>query len=357
MPLLINNDVTARVLRTADAVTAMESAFRQLAEGNAAFQPRTDFWSPTAAVGDYFRWGSLIGMIADPPTFALRFKSDILEWTGSNRAFTEKWFNMEPGRYCGFIILIDTTNGEIIGLLNDGVIQHVRVGATAGVGAKYLSRPDSHVLGMLGSGGMARTYAEAICAVRPIEEIRIHSPTPENRERLAHALARDLGIAVRAVDDARTALTDADIVATCTDSRRPVYTADMLALHRPGAFIVRTRPDEMDDATFEAVDRVVVTSQEGYAEYVIGSQAERDRRPMDAAYRRRYRSNAAWDRLAEVVAGKAPGRRTATETIFHHNQSAGIQFAAVGRLVYERAKALGLGLPIPMDWFQQDIRN
>lgn len=357
MPLLIDNDVTARVLTASDAVAAMESAFRQLAGGNAAFQPRTDFWSPTAAVGDYFRWGSLIGMIADPPTFAIRFKSDILKWTEYGGAVTEEWYNMEPGRYCGFIILIDTTNGEIIGLLNDGVIQHVRVGATAGVGAKYLSRPDSHVLGMLGSGGMARSYAEAICAVRPIEEIRVYSPTAANRERFAQEMTARLGIPVRAVDDPRRALTDADIVATCTDSRRPVYTADMLKLHRPGAFIVRTRPDEMDDATLQSVDRVVVTSKEGYAEFIIGSEAERNRRPMDREYRRRYQPNSAYDRLAEVVAGTSPGRTTATQTIFHHNQSAGIQFAAVGRLVYERAKAAGLGVRIPMEWFQQDIRN
>jgi len=357
MPLLISNDVTARVLTVPDAVAAMENAFRQLANGDAAFQPRTDFWSPTATVGDYFRWGSLIGMLGDPPTFALRFKSDILKWTEYSGAVTEEWYNMEPGRYCGFIILIDTTNGEIIGLLNDGIIQHVRVGATAGVGAKYLSRPDSHVLGMLGSGGMARTYAEAICAVRPIEEIRVFSPTPANRERFAEEMTRLLGIPVRAVDSPRTALADVDIVATCTDSRRPVYTADMMTLHRPGVFIVRTRPDEMDDATLKSVDRVVVTSKEPYTEFIIGSEADRNRRPLDREYRRRYQPNTAFDRLAEVVAGKAPGRRSATETIFHHNQSAGLQFAAVGRLVYDRAKAAKLGVPIPMDWFQQDIRN
>jgi alanine dehydrogenase len=357
MPLLISNDVTARVLRVSEAVTVMDDAFRQLSNGLAAFQPRTDFWSPKTATGDYFRWGSLLGMTGNPPTFALRFKSDIIQWKEENGRLNEKWYNMEPGRYCGFIILIDTTNGEIIGLLNDGIIQHVRVGATAGVGAKYLSRPDSHVLGILGSGGMAHTYAEAICAVRPIEEIRVFSPTAANRERFAAELSETLKKSVVAVDSAQAALKDVDIVATCTDSRVPVYTVDMLALHRPGVFIVRTRPDEMDDATFEAVDRVIVTSKENYAEYVIGSEEERNRRPMDKEYRRRYRPNQGYDSLADVVAGKVPGRRTATETIFHHNQSAGIQFAAVGRLVYERAKEAKLGVSIPMDWFQQDIRN
>ena len=102
----------------------------------------------------------------DPPPMALRFKSDILSWTEYKGAVTEELHNMEPGTYCGFIILIDIINGEIIGLMNDGVLNHVWVGA-------------------VGSGGMAETYAEAACVVQPIKEIRVYSPAPENREAYA----------------------------------------------------------------------------------------------------------------------------------------------------------------------------
>jgi ornithine cyclodeaminase/alanine dehydrogenase-like protein (mu-crystallin family) len=76
----------------------------------------------------------------DPPTLALRFKSDILTWTEYDGAVTEEWHNMEPGKYCGFVILIEMTSGEIIALMNNGIIRHARVGGTAAVGAKYLSR-------------------------------------------------------------------------------------------------------------------------------------------------------------------------------------------------------------------------
>ena len=78
MALLINNDVTERVLEMSDAVNAMENVLKQYAVGLADFQPRTDFWSPTAVGGDYYRWGSLIGMMYEPPTLALRFKSDMM---------------------------------------------------------------------------------------------------------------------------------------------------------------------------------------------------------------------------------------------------------------------------------------
>ena len=97
MPLLINNDVTARVLDIGEAVSAMESVLLQYAQGYATFQPRTDLWSPTAKDGDYYRWGSLLGAMANPPTLALRFKSDILRWTDYGGVQTEEWFCMEPG--------------------------------------------------------------------------------------------------------------------------------------------------------------------------------------------------------------------------------------------------------------------
>lgn len=357
MALLIDNDVTAGVLRMDQALTAMESAFRQYAQGMAAFQPRTDLWSPTAKNGDYYRWGSLLGAIADPPTLAFRFKSDILSWTDYAGATTEEWHCVEPGRYCGFIILVDTTNGEVIALMNDGIIQHVRVGATTGIGAKYLAREDASRLGILGSGGMARAYAEALCMVRPsISEIRVHSPTPANRQVFAQEMGEKLGVSVVPCEDPREALDGADIVATCTDSRNPVYFEEFLRLHAPGAFLVNVRPDEMDEATYGRVDRVVATDNAALNEYILGSKEDRDRRPLGPEYRRRYAASDR-DTLPEIIAGEKPGRVRADEVIFYANQSAAIQFAAIGRLVYDAAKAQGLGHPIPAEWFLQDIRN
>lgn len=356
MPLLISNDVVSRVLDTGEAIEAVASAFRQHADGMAAFQTRTDLWSPTAAQGDYYRWGSLLGAIADPPTLAFRFKSDILTWREYGGAVTEEWHCVEPGRYCGFILLIDTSNGELIAMINDGIVQHERVGATTGVGVRHLARPDAKVVGMLGSGGMARSYLRAIRAVRDVEECRVFSPTPENRARFAGEMADELGIRVAAVADKEAALDGADIAALCTDSRVPVFTANMTGLLRPGALIVNVRHDEIDGETYEACDRVVITSNKRLNEFVLGSEEDRARRPMDRHYRRRYQDTA-FEELPPIVAGRADGRRDEGELIFFHNISAGIQFAAVGRLVYERARERRLGTPLPIDWFLQDIRN
>jgi len=56
-------------------------------------------------------------------------------------------------------------NGEPLALINDGYLQHMRVGGCAGLGAKYLSREDACDVGIFGSGGMARSHVGAVVAL------------------------------------------------------------------------------------------------------------------------------------------------------------------------------------------------
>lgn len=352
MATLIDNDVTQRVLEMDEAVDAIESAFTQLGERDAAFYPRTDIVAPTAEDGDYYVWGSLLGAIREPPRLAFRFKSDILQWQDHGDHVTEEKFNMEPGTFMGFIQLFDMSTGELLGLLNDGALQHVRVGATAGVACDQLAREDASTVGVLGSGGMARTYVQAFDVVRDIDEVKVYSPTVENRETYAEEMGAELDADVRAVESAEAAVRDVDIAATTTDASEPVYREEWL---EDGLFLVDVRSIEVEDDAAEAADRVLGTAREGYMNRVIGSDADQER----------YMSNRGvsgfedhdYPTLDEVLAGEAPGRQSDSETIYYHNRSAGIQFAAVGDLVYEAASEAGLGTEIPIEWFQQDIRN
>ncbi len=62
--------------------------------------------------------------------------------------------------------------------------------------------------------------------------------------------------------------------------------------------------------------------------------------------------------LSQLVAGKVPGRSSRQQiTYFHNSPGNGIQFAAVGAKLYEKAKAQGLGRQVPTEWFLQDIRD
>lgn len=352
MPKLISNDVTKDVLEMDEAVDAIESAFTQLGRRDATFYPRTDIVAPTAEAGDYYVWGSLLGAIRDPPRLAFRFKSDVLRYEDHGDHTTEEKFNVEPGTFMGFVQLYDMATGELLGLINDGALQHVRVGATAGVACDQLAREDASRVGVLGSGGMARTYVEAFDVVRDLEEVTVYSPTAANREAYAEEMDERLDAEVRAVDSAEAAMRDVDIAATTTDASQPVYRREWL---EDGLFLVDVRSIEVEDAAVEAADRVLGTAREGYMDRVIGSESDRQRyqehRGVSGFEDHDYPT------LDEVLVGDAPGRRDDDETIFYHNRSAGIQFASVGNLVYERATEAGRGTAVPLEWFQQDIRD
>jgi len=111
-----------------------------------------------------------------------------------------------------------------------------------------------------------------------------------------------------------------------------------------------------DDTALAAVDKGFGNNPDAHNELIVGSAEQRAKRPSNKEFRRNYHAMP-YPLLANVISGNIRGRENDTEAIFYSNNSSGLQFAAVGRLVYERAKAAKLGVPLPIEWFLQDIRN
>jgi alanine dehydrogenase len=377
--LIIGNDVVAQILTMRDVLRVQEEAFRKLPTGGAIHRPRIDLYFPCEREDGYFRWGSMEG--ANDGFFAIRMKSDVITWPKTpDGGWTEDKYCREPGTYCGVIFLVSTRNGEPLAFINDGVLQHMRVGAGAGVGTKYLSREDSHVVGMLGSGGMARTFLEAFTCVRDIRLCNVYSPTPQNREAYAEEMAKRLNIEVRPVDNPREALRGADIISSATDSMKPVYDAEWL---EPGQHVTNLGRREMPDAAMSKFDVVVRQGTAGLqmkeserfqaerglspAAFIGGTPEEMKRIPEknpqpgfggdSPEFMDRGKGGDKPD-FADLVTGKCKGRTSRDQITFYRNVgNQGLQFSAVGGWVYTEAVRRGLGREIPTDWFLQDIRD
>ena len=161
--LLIDNPTVERLLPMIECIDAQDRAFRGLPTGDSVHRPRIDLYMPAERPDGYYRWGTMEGASNELGVFAIRMKSDILHWPRDEHGFwKEEKYAVEPGTYCGLIFLFSTRNGEPLAIINDGILQHMRVGGGAGLGVRYLSRPDAQTVGMIGSGGMARTYLEGI---------------------------------------------------------------------------------------------------------------------------------------------------------------------------------------------------
>jgi alanine dehydrogenase len=377
--LLINNAVVSQLLTMDDCIRVQEEAFRQLPTGGAIHRPRIDMYVPCERADGYFRWGSMEG--ANDGYFAIRMKSDIITWPqDENGNWTEEKYCREPGTYCGVIFLVSTRNAEPLAFINDGVLQHMRVGGGAGLGVKYLAREDTHVVGMLGSGGMARTFLEAFKCVRDVRLCKVYSPTPAHREAFADEMSRRLNIEVRAVDDPREAVRGADILSSCTDSMAPVYDAEWI---EKGMHVTNLGRREMPDAANDKFDLVVRQGTAGLqmreserfqaerglspAAFIAGSAEEMQRIPAKSTqagfggdspeFMDRGKGGDKPD-FADLVTGKCAGRSSRGQVTFYRNVgNQGLQFSSVGGWVYQQAVKQKKGREIPTEWFLQDIRD
>ena len=182
--LMIDNDIVKRVLTMRECIEAQERAFAGTLTGASVSRPRIDMFVPCNREDGYYRWGSVEG--ASDGVLAVRLKSDIMTWPeGPDGTRTESKYCMRPGTYCGLVLLFSTQDGEPLAIINDGHLQHMRVGASAGIGARLLAREDAHAVGMIGSGGMARTVLEALVEVRDIKTVKVYSRVAANREAFA----------------------------------------------------------------------------------------------------------------------------------------------------------------------------
>ena len=365
--LMIDNEVVKRVLTMRECIEAQERAFAGTLTGASVSRPRLDMFVPCNREDGYYRWGSVEG--ASDGVLAVRLKSDIMIWPeGPDGTRTESKYCMRPGTYCGLVLLFSTQDGEPLAIINDGHLQHMRVGASAGIGARLLAREDAHAVGVIGSGGMARTALEALVEVRDIKAVKVYSRVAANREAFAAEMKQKLGVAIEPVATAREAVRGADILATCTDSMHPVVEGSWL---ESGMHVVNIGPSDLGVDTIERIDVVVRQGIDtlpmpedevfrkgvghSHGAFVGGSPEEQKRLPMSSPRRAGQPRGPLY---AEVISGKAPGR-TSRDQISQYRPVGnwGLQFSSVGGLVYRRAKEQGLGRELPTEWFLQDIKN
>lgn len=382
MPLYLNNNDQERSIKAIDAINAMEHMMRQFAKGDAIRRPRIDNILPTSRPDEFLCFSSMEGGSRAPGYYALRIKPDIIAWRdvyGKRRRIT---YSYKPGLYGGLVFLYNTDNAEFLAILNDSYVQHVRVAATAALGIKYMANPGARILGVIGSGGMARSFAEAAKAVRPIERVQAYSQNRERLEAYCAEMAGKLGCEVVACASAKDAAKDAEILSLCTNAQSPVIEAGWIC---PGAHVTNVLTEEVGPEAFARIDvvgllaRRTPTSLTGFVDYdfggirgdgmayVGGQPAERRKIPVWKRGGERY-PNARYVDCVNWETGE-PYRRERPNLITSiatnsfgvlegeagpSSGTQGIQFAAVAGVIYEGARRLNLGTELPREMFLQD---
>jgi ornithine cyclodeaminase/alanine dehydrogenase-like protein (mu-crystallin family) len=231
----------------------------------------------------------------------------------------------------GLIAIFDEDNGAPLALMDGTYITAIRTGGTAAVAARALARDDASVLAILGAGVQGASHLETFPRVRDFKEVRIASRNADSAKALA---ARHPHAVVSASFEA--AVRGADVVACCTDAREPILSRAWL---KPGAHVSSvggTFGPELDGPTIAA------------GRMFVEWRGAATNPPPAGAVELQGLDLATITEVGEVLAGTKPGRQSDDEITIYKSTGHAVEDAAAARLVYDRAKAEGAGVSLPL---------
>lgn len=308
MRILTADDVRAAVTMPA-AIEAVRAGFIALSAGRAIAPVR--------------------GVMETPNGTTLTMPAYI---TG-DAASVMKLVNIFPGNRAhglptihALVLVTSAETGAPLLLMDGGAVTAIRTGAGSGVATDLLARPDAAVLGVIGTGAQARTQIAAVCAVRPIREIRLYSRT--RPDALADAIRDEYAATVTVAPSREAALDGADVVVAATNSSTPVvYLADLAPgthINGVGSF-KPTMQEVAADVVTAANVKVVVDHRESAWE-----EAGDLIIPRDAG---QFREADVYAEIGEVAAGTVAGRETPDEITFFKSVGNAVQDAVMARVV------------------------
>jgi ornithine cyclodeaminase len=154
--------------------------------------------------------------------------------------------NLAAGRASvqGVYVLFDGADGSPLAVIDGTALTYRKTACDSALGSRFLSRPDSRAMLMIGAGGLAPHLIAAHRAVCPsIENVLIWNRTRARAERLAAAIGGEVA------GNLEDAIPEADIICSATMAQQPLISGRLV---RPGThldLVGAFKPDhrEIDD--------------------------------------------------------------------------------------------------------------
>jgi len=242
-------------------------------------------------------------------------------------------------RSSALIILNNAETGLPLAIMDGTIVNAVRTGAVTGVGAKYLARPDSEVMALIGAGPQGRMQINGVAyAIPNLKEVRIFDLSRERAEALAAEVNAAGRLKASVADSAQAAVTDADIVVTATIATTPYLKREWL---KKGTFYGDIASSDAELAVYAAADKLYTDDWEqikyhGAGTLVKGLKAgEIDECVVSG-------------NLGEVVIGEKKGRESTDDLCIFKHIGMSVTDLPAAWSIYKSAVELGLGTELSL---------
>ena len=316
-PLFLSRTDVERLLTPDECAAAVESAFRQYALGQATER----ILGVHAPHGSFHVKAALL--MGERPYFAAKI----------NANFPDNRERYGLPTIQGVVVLYDGLDGSPLAILDSISITALRTAAATAIATRFLARRDAATALICGCGAQAPAHARALLRVRPIRHLYAFDTARERADRFAAEHAAELSIPITAVADLARAVSNCDIVITCTTARKFFITQDMV---RAGTFIAAVGADNEDKQEIDPrlmAQATVVTDLTEQA-CAIGDSHH----AVAAGLMARESIHA---ELGELIAGLKAGRTNDDQIIVFDSTGSGLADVAAALSAYRRACARG----------------
>ena len=315
-------DIEELALADEEIIAAIETSLGAQGRGQTVIEPRVHL-APGQSNGHF---NVLRGAIASPVDRAgIKVVGD----------FVDNYKLGLPSEL-GVVLLLDPRTGAPQAILDGAGITDMRTGAMTAVGAKYLARKDSKVLGHIGARGSSYWNVRLLDHLFNFHEIRVHSKRPESREAFGARLRQDLGKKITVTADWRSCVEDADIVVEATRlmAPEPLLKTEWI---KSAAFIVPYGTMSAVELSLTDIAHKLVVDDWGQCK---GGPFGSLRAHVNAGKLSEQTLHA---EMGQIVAGLKPGRQSDDETIIFWHRGLSLSDFALAHAMIEKGKRLGVG--------------
>jgi len=316
-------DVASLAITDAEILQAIEGSLAAQGRGECVIEPRMHLM-PKAGVDGHFN--VLRGAIGAPMHMAgVKVVGD----------FVDNYKQDLPSEV-GMLTLFDPRTGIPVAIIDATAITDMRTGAVTAIGAKYLARKNSRVLGHIGARGTAYWNVRLLDKLFDFDEIRVHSARPESRNAFGERLSQDLGKPVTVCDNWHDTVVGADIVVEASRLREPtpLLKTDWI---KPGALVVPYGTMSAVELTLTDIMSKLVVDDWGQCK---GGQFGSLRAHVEAGKLSEQTLHA---ELGQIVAGRKPGRERDDENILFWHRGLSLSDIALGYAMLQKAQHLDIG--------------
>ena len=240
-----------------------------------------------------------------------------------------------------FVNLFDMDGGTLEAILQASYLGMVRTGAASGVATRQLARRNAAVAATLGAGKQAVGQLEAVCAVRPIREVRVYSRTAERAQRFCETMKSKVAAQLRAVSDPAEAVRGADIVNVITNAASPVLRGEWL---EPGQHVNAAGSNslirrELDEAAVAKCNVIALDSR---------ATARNECGDLLPAVEKGLLQWEALPEIGEIMLGRVPGRSSEDQVTLYESHGMAVQDLYVGARVLRLARERNIGADLPV---------